>query len=136
MPRVYATPADLGPSPPANAEELCEAASDFLDAQLFRYSMFDVDDDGYPSHPVVREAFRRATVAQVRWYVKAASGDPDGAAGVGWGTVKLGSAELSRSLTATGPEDSPARKVAPRALDILRSPDLTPDIYIPGVVSS
>ncbi|MEV6105702.1 hypothetical protein AB0M28_13440 [Streptomyces sp. NPDC051940] len=136
MPRLYATPADLGPSPPENAEELCEAASDFLDAEIFRTSLFDADEDGYPSNTIVREAFRRATVAQARWYVKAAGGDPDGASGVGWGTIEIGSAKLSRSVTDVSGSASPAREIAPRVWDVLRSPDLTRDIFVLGVVVS
>ncbi|KMS66807.1 hypothetical protein ACZ91_67775, partial [Streptomyces regensis] len=59
-----------------------------------------------------------------------------GAAGVGWGSVKLGSAELSRSLTATSGDDSPGRQIAPAAWDALRTPDLTPDVLILGMVVS
>lgn len=134
MARVYAVPSDLGPTPPADAEQLLADASEFLDAEVFRLCWFDADEDGYPANTLVREAFRRATCAQVRWWGKV--GDPDGGDGAGWGAVEIGSVRLSRSVTAVDGADSPARQVAPRVFDALRSPDLTRDIFVLGMVST
>jgi hypothetical protein len=126
--------ADLGSSPPSDAEQLLAKASRFFDSQVFRLCRYEVDTDGYPSNALVVEAFRDAVVAQVEWWGEL--GDSTGAAGVGWGSVEIGSVKLGRSVTAVSGDASPARQVAPEAWDALRSSDLTPDIFELGMVSS
>jgi hypothetical protein len=136
--RIYATSAEYqtytGQTPPADIDQQLANASRMLVAEVVRLCWYEVDEDGYPSNSVVREAFRDAVCAQVEWWDEV--GDSTGAAGVGWGTVKLGSAQLSRSVTATSGAASTAREVAPKAWDALRSDDLTPDIFRLGAVTS
>ncbi|MEV8623407.1 hypothetical protein [Streptomyces sp. NPDC051079] len=136
MARVYATPSQYqeftGDPPPTDIDVRLWRASMFLDSQVFRLCRYDVDEAGLPTNTLVREAFAAATCAQVEWGV--AVGDITGAAGVGWGTVKIGTAELGRSVTATTGDEAPGRQVAPAVWDALRSPDLTPDILWIGAV--
>lgn len=138
MARIYATSADYqtytGQTPPADIAQLLADASRFLESEVFRLCWYEVDGDGYPSNSVVRQAFEDAVCAQAQWYDEL--GDSTGAAGVGWGTVKLGSAQLSRSVTATSGQSSAAREVAPKAMDALQGMDLTPDIFRLGMVAS
>lgn len=136
MARVYATSSQYqdytGDTPPADIENRLRRASAFLDAQVFRLCGYDVDDDGLPTNTVVAAAFADACCAQVEWGVQL--GDVTGAAAVGWGSVEIGSAKLSRSVTATSGDEAPARQVAPAVWDALRSPDLTPDVFVLGQV--
>ncbi|WP_060880624.1 hypothetical protein [Streptomyces scabiei] len=138
MPRIYATSAEYqtytGQTPPTDIDQLLAGASRMLAAEVFRLCWYEVDEDGYPSNTLVREAFRDAVCAQVAWWGEL--GDSTGAAAVGWGSVRLGSAQLSRSVTATSGSASPAREVAPAVWDALRSDDLTPDVFRLGAVSS
>lgn len=138
MARVYATPADLadytGSAAPAAAERLLRDATTMLEARVFRLCWFVADTDGYPSNTVVRTAFTQAVCAQVAWWDEV--GDSTGAAGVGWGSVEIGSVKLGRSVTTVSGDASPARQVAPQAMDALLSTDLTPDIFELGSVSS
>lgn len=134
MARVYAVAADLGSSPPADAEQLLAKASRFLDSKVLRLCCYEVDTDGYPTNAKVVEAVKDAVVAQVGWWVEL--GDSTGAAGVGWGSVEIGSVKLARSVTAVTADDAPARQIAPEAWDALRSPDLTADIFTLGEVTS
>ncbi|MFI7315145.1 hypothetical protein [Streptomyces hygroscopicus] len=137
MARVYATAADLqdytGQAPPDDAEQLLARATRMLEAQVLRMCWYDVDTDGMPTNPVVLEAIRRAVCAQVQWWGEL--GDSIGAAGVGWGSVGIGSVSLSRPGSASGSE-SAAREIAPQVGDELRSPDLTSDIFRLGAVCS
>lgn len=138
MPRIYATADDLaaytGSSAPADADALLAKASRFLDSNVFRLCWYQADGDGMPTNATVRQAFTNAVCAQAAWWDEL--GDSTGATGAGWGLVEIGSARLSRSLTATAPEDSAARKLAPEVVDVLQSPDLTPDILRVGMVIS
>lgn len=136
--RVYATSTDLaaytGSSAPANADALLAKASRFMDSNVFRLCWFIADSDGLPTDPLVAEAFTNAVCAQAVWWDDL--GDSTGAQVAGWGTVQIGSVMMSRSLTTTAPQDSPARQIAPEVWDVLRSPDLTPDrLWIGAVVS-
>lgn len=137
MPRVYATPADLqdftGQAPPDDADQLLTRATRMLEAQVLRYSWYDVDTGGMPTNTLVLEAIRRAVCAQVQWWGEV--GDSIGAAGVGWGSVGIGSVSLSRSGSSSG-SASAAREIAPQVGDELRSPDLTEDIFRLGAVCS
>ncbi|AZM46569.1 hypothetical protein DMB38_12770 [Streptomyces sp. WAC 06738] len=138
--RVYAQPGDLtaytGQPAPADAERLLRDASRMLDAEVLRYCWYDVDPDGYPSNSTVRESVRDAVCAQVAWWGEL--GDSTGAAAAGWGSVSIGSVSLSGGAGGAGGggQRPPARQVAPQAGDVLRSPDLTPSIFVLGVVTS
>lgn len=136
--RIYATSAEYeaytGQTPPSDIDQQLADASRMLEAQAFRFCWYEVDEDGYPSNTVVRTAFSDAVCAQAQWWDEL--GDSIGAAGVGWGTVKLGSAQMSRSVTATSGAASAAREIAPKALDALQGMDLTPDIFRLGAVTS
>lgn len=138
MARIYATSAEYtaytGQTPPADIDQQLADASRMLEAQAFRLCWYEVDEDGYPSNAVVGSAFSDAVCAQAQWWDEL--GDSIGAAGVGWGTVKLGSAQMSRSVTATSGAASAAREIAPKALDALQGMDLTPDIFRLGAVVS
>jgi hypothetical protein len=136
--RVYATSTDLaaytGSSAPADADALLAKASVFLDSSVFRLCWFTADTNGLPTDTVVAAAFTRAVCAQAAWW--GALGDSVGAMGAGWGEIRIGTVQMSRSLTRTGAEDSAARQVAPEVWDVLRSSDLTPDrLWIGAVVS-
>lgn len=138
MARIYATSAEYtaytGQTPPADIGQLLADASRMLEAQVFRLCWYEVDGNGYPSNAVVLAAFSDAVCAQAQWWDEL--GDSTGAAGVGWGTVSLGSAQLSRSVTATSGAASSAREIAPKAMDALLSMDLTPAIFQLGAVTS
>lgn len=138
MTRVYATSTDLaaytGSSAPANADALLAKASRFMDSNVFRLCWFQADGDGLPTDTVVAQAFTDAVCAQAAWWDQL--GDSTGAQVAGWGTLQIGSVTMSRSLTATSPQDSPARQIAPEVWDVLRSPDLTQDrLWVGAVVS-
>ena len=136
MARVYATSAQYqaytGDIPPADIAVRLGRASKFLDSQVFRLCGYEVDDDGMPTNSLVVAAFADACCAQVEWGVDV--GDVTGAAAAGWGTVTIGSATLSRSVTATSGDAAPGRQIAPAVWDALRSPDLTPDVLYVGLV--
>lgn len=138
MARIYANSADYqtytGQTPPSDIDQQLADASRMLEAQVIRLCWYEVDEDGYPSNTLVREAFRDAVCAQAEWFDEL--GDSTGASGVGWGTVKLGSAQMSRSVTATSGASSAAREIAPKAMDALQGMDLTPDIFRLGMVAS
>jgi hypothetical protein len=134
--RIYATSVDYqaftGQTPPSDITVQLADATRMLEASVFRFCLFDVDEEGYPSNATVRHAFTEAVCAQARWFDDV--GDSTGAASAGWGSVSLGSAQLSRSVTSVSGASSPAREVAPAVLDALQAPDLTPDIFLLGVV--
>ncbi|MER6515193.1 hypothetical protein [Nonomuraea sp. NPDC001636] len=139
MARVYATASQYqqytGQTPPENIEILLADASRMLDRSVFRYCWYTVDSvTKLPTNPLVAEAFAEAVCAQAEWGDEI--GDTTGAAGAGWGSVELGSAKLSRSVTAVSGSDAPGRQVADKVWDSLQSPDLTPDIFVLGVVTS
>lgn len=136
--RSYATTTDLAnylrEAAPLDAGRLLADASRFLDSELLRVCMYDVDEDDMPTNATVRAALRDAVCAQVEWWGEV--GDSTGAAGVGWGAVSIGSASLSRSVTSVKGTDSPARQLAPKAIAALKDPSLTPDIFRMGAVVS
>ncbi|MFF5790250.1 hypothetical protein ACFY8P_35420 [Streptomyces sp. NPDC012693] len=139
MARVYATAAQYedytGVTPaPADIETRLRRASAFLDARVFSLCAYAVDDAGMPSVEAVLDAFADAACAQVEWGVDV--GDVTGAAAVGWGSVEIGSARLSRSVTATSGDEAPGRQIAPAVWDALRSPDMTPDLLVIGAVAT
>ncbi|MET7933490.1 hypothetical protein [Streptomyces sp. NPDC005322] len=136
--RVYATPTDLqdytGQTPPDDALQLLARATRMLEADVLRLCWYEVDADGMPTNSIVLGAIQRAVCAQVQWWGEV--GDSIGAAGVGWGSVAIGSVNLSRSVTAVSGSDSAARQIAPQVGDELRSPDLTADVFRLGAVCS
>lgn len=140
MARIYATSAEYetytGAVPaPAGIAKMLADASRMLDSKVFRLCWYEVDTvTGMPTNALVVEAFMEATCAQAEWGDEV--GDTTGAAGVGYGNVKIGSVQLGRSVTAVSGDDSPGRQIAPKAWDSLRSPDLTPDIFMLGAVTS
>lgn len=134
MARNYATSADYqsytGQTPPADIEARLGRASRFLDSDVFRLCWFEADEDGYPANAIVAEAFAAAVCAQVQWWAE--TGDELGAAGQ-WDSVKLGSLSLSRGSSGSGSSSS-GRTVAETAMEALRSPDLTREIFVLGLV--
>ncbi|MER8233473.1 hypothetical protein [Streptomyces sp. NPDC094049] len=139
MARVYATAAQFeaftGSSPaPGDIATRLRRASQFLDREVFRYCRYDADPAGMPTNALVLAAFADAVCAQAEWGIDV--GDVTGAAGVGWGSVEIGSVKLSRSVTATSGNDAPGRQVAPAVWDALQAPDLTPRFFQLGVVDS
>lgn len=140
MARIYATPAEYetytGTVPaPAGVTKMLADASRTLDSKVFRLCWYEADTvTGMPTNPLVLAAFVEAACAQAEWGDE--TGDTTGAAGAGWGTVELGSAKLSRSVTAVSGADAPGRQIADKVWDSLRSPDLTPDIFFLGWVAS
>ncbi len=138
--RVYATVSEYeaatGASPaPANAAARLAKASRMLERLVLRYCAYDVDTaSGMPTHSLVLAACRDAVCAQVEWW--ATVGDPSGADAVGWGNVSIGSVTLGRSVTAVTGEDAAARQLAPAVWDSLLNPDLTPDIFRMGAVTT
>ncbi|MFE5996770.1 hypothetical protein ACFQ6C_07730 [Streptomyces sp. NPDC056454] len=70
--RVYATTTDLAnalkEAPPLNAQRLLERASELLDSDFLLTAIYDVDDDGMPTHPLVAAGFRDAVCSQVEFW--------------------------------------------------------------------
>ncbi|MGW8719680.1 hypothetical protein ACWGNR_10265 [Streptomyces althioticus] len=134
--RSYATTTDLAnylrAAPPVDAAHLLEGASRMLDARVLQYCRYDVTTDGLPSDEDVAEAISRAVCAQVAWWGEV--GDSTGAAGVGYGSVAIGSVNLGRSVTSVSGDDSAARQLAPQVLDELRAPHLSGRLVL-GAVS-
>ncbi|MEU2563217.1 hypothetical protein ABZ626_28340 [Streptomyces longispororuber] len=97
---------------------------------MFRLCWYRVDGDGYPLHARAREAFADAVCAQAQWW--AATGDELGTAGL-WGAVKIGSVSLS-GASAGADGAAQGRRVADAALEAIRGPDLTPDVFRLGEV--
>lgn len=139
MARIYATSAQYvtytGQTAPTDIDARLARASKHLDSKVFRLCWYEADEEtGLPTNTAVTEAFRDAVCAQVQWGVDI--GDTTGAAGAGWGNVTIGSVTLGRSVTAVSGDDAPGRQIAPEVWDALRSPDLTPDLFLLGAVVS
>ena len=126
--RVYATEDDLTEwtgDPVDLAAPLLRAASSLVETCTVT-ALYAVDDEGYPSDPIIRAAFRDATLAQAEaWH--ALGLDPrKGAAGVsGEATVtgkSLGGASLSYAVPARSTDDRVAalHTLDDRAAAILR----------------
>ncbi|MFF7829722.1 hypothetical protein ACFZCM_31355 [Streptomyces rochei] len=133
--RVYATTTDLanylGAAPPLDAQQLLDAASRMLETRVLAYCRYDVTDLGMPSDPDVAKAISRAVCAQVAWWGEI--GDSTGAAGVGYGSVSIGSVNLGRSVTSVSGDDSAARQLAPQVADELRAPHLHDKLFLGAV---
>src|SRR5690606_33794141 len=130
--RVYATTTDLATylraAPPWDSARLLADASRMLDSMVLLVCRYDGDDDGMPTDPDVATAIGRAVCAQVAWWEEI--GDSTGAAGVGYGSVAIGSVNLGRSVTSVTGDDSAARQIAPQVLDELRAPHLHDKLWI------
>jgi hypothetical protein len=135
---VYATAEQLAAylyaDAPANAAQLLAEATVLLDSRVLRYCWYDVDDAGMPTDAVVIAAFARAVCAQARWWSEL-GGSTSGADSAGWGTVKIGSVQLSRSVTSVSGSDSPTQQIAPGVWDELMNPQLTLDKFVLGAVA-
>lgn len=139
MARVYADQAAYeaytGGAAPTGVDALLARASAMLDARLFRLCRYDTDPvTGLPTDPLVQAAFSDAVCAQAQWWDEL--GDHLGASAAGWGSVRIGSAQLGRSVTDVSGEASPSRQVAPAVWDALRAPDLTRDVLAIGEVTT
>lgn len=137
MSRIYATSTEYqtytGLTPPAGIAALLADASRMLEAEIFRLAYYNADSvTGMPTDARVLAAFRDAVCAQVRWWGEV--GDSVGAAGVGWGQLRIGTVLMNRSVTAVSGQDSAARMIAPQVVDALQSSDLTPDIFRLGMM--
>lgn len=138
MARVYATAAQYeaitGQTAPADIVARLTRASAFLDSRMFRLCRYEVDADGMPTNTVVLAAFAAAVSAQVWAWDE--TGDEQGLAGM-YGSVKIGSLALAGPGSSTGSAGSVGgRTVADTALEALRTPDLTADIFVLGWVTS
>lgn len=125
--RTYATPADIA-GPPWRLTLTDEAAHDLLaiaSADVERLTMtavYDVDDAGMPTDPVVRDALRDATCATAVWFDE--TGDTSGA-GARYNSLSLGSFSVSGGGVGSGTNtDAAASLVAPRAITILQNAGL------------
>lgn len=139
MARVYATSAEYvtytGQAAPADIDARLARASRFLDSRVFRLCWYEVvEETGLPSNTLVAEAFSAAVCAQVQWWAE--TGDELGAVGQ-WSSIGIGSVSLSRSGSSSGSgSSSSGRAVAEAALEALRTPDLTQNIFVLGLVVS
>lgn len=68
----------------------------------------------------------------MQWWAE--TGDELGAGGQ-WDSVKLGSLSLSRGSSSGSGSSSSGREVAETAMEALRSPDLTREIFVLGLVT-
>ncbi|MFG2780825.1 hypothetical protein ACGFY7_23595 [Streptomyces prunicolor] len=70
--RSYATTTQLAnalhAAPPLDAVALLERATQLLDSDFLKTAVYDVDDDGMPTDPVVVAAFAEAVCAQVEFW--------------------------------------------------------------------
>ena len=139
--RVYATAADYydfiggdlpmtDPPAPAEGEEPVEPepiddadlnarlrrASATIDG-LTRRSVYDVDEDGYPTDQDIADAFRDMTCAQVAWW-----DDTDDVTGAGSqaGTFSIGSVSIGAAgrTTGNGAPNAAASRISPEAVEI------------------
>lgn len=116
------------------ADRLQEATS-LLDSRILFSCWYDVDSASMPTDSLVQTMFARAVCAQVRWWDELGS-STTGADTAGWGSVKIGSVQLSRSVTSVSGADSPAQQIAPTVWDELRNPLVTREKFVLGVVVS
>ncbi|HET6356093.1 hypothetical protein [Streptomyces sp.] len=139
MARIYATSAQYvtytGQTAPTDIEALLTRASRFLDSAVLRLCRYEADSvTGMPTNTLVLEAFSAAVCAQVQWWEE--TGDELGTASQ-WSSVSIGSVSLSGRSSSSGNSGSGGgRTVADAALEALRSPDLTPDVFQLGAVCS
>lgn len=128
---VFALPADydrIAEEPWAGDEELLRKrlrSASIEVEKLVRLSVYDIDEDGYPTGARTSEAFTEATCAIVEhWEI---TDDPTGAEGAA-GAVKIGSVSLGGQAYKSGEQsaaDKLAERIGARAIDILRNAGLT-----------
>lgn len=128
--RVYATPSDYTKfaeddwdGDPEKLEKRLRSASIEVE-KLTRLSVFDTDDDGYPTDADDTEAFAEATCAIVEhWGI---TDDPTGAEATA-GAVKIGSVSLgttSANQDNATARDRLTRRIGERAIDVLTNAGL------------
>lgn len=100
--RAYATSTDLAnylqAAPPEDADRLLTRATDIID-RLTITARYTLDEDGNPTDTDVVEALKKATCAQVAWWVE--TGDEWGL-GADYQSVSIGSVSLSRGQSGGG----------------------------------
>jgi hypothetical protein len=100
--RAYATSGDLADylqdAPPDNADRLLVRATDIID-RLLLAARYRLDDDGNAADADVIEALKKATCAQVAWWIE--TGDEWGL-GANYQSVSIGSVSLSRGQSGGG----------------------------------
>jgi len=84
--KLYATEAELTTwlapkAVPADAGDLLQSASNLIRSETKR-AIYATDSDGYPTDTATREAFRVATMAQVKFWSDSSINPALGAAGV------------------------------------------------------
>ncbi|MFH9430239.1 hypothetical protein ACH4JZ_18350 [Streptomyces sp. NPDC017615] len=96
MGRVYATPEQLttwtGQPPPAEAGRLLARASEDVDSALLT-AVYETDDEGLPTDPVVVQALADAVCALIEY--RSETGDSGTGARDRWDSVSLGPASMS-----------------------------------------
>jgi hypothetical protein len=128
--RVFATPDDYT----TYAEEAFGGTNELLQKRLraasieveklTRMSIYDIDDDGYPTVQATADAFTEATVAIVEHWVD--TDDPRGTDAI-QGAVKIGSVSLGTTSSSTDTltaREKLARRIGDKALDILTNAGL------------
>ncbi|MFD6421554.1 hypothetical protein [Streptomyces sp. NPDC060198] len=117
--RVYATTTDLAAylsaAPPVEAGRLLERASELLDSDFLLTAIYDVDDAGRPTHPLVASGFRDAVCAQVEFWGEV--GEETDISGPLQG-AQIGSVNLQFG---TGADRTSPSYYAPKLLRALRS---------------
>ncbi|GAA3730123.1 hypothetical protein GCM10022239_03410 [Leifsonia bigeumensis] len=139
--RVYATASDFydftggdDPNEDPNGDPVAEPTTDkdlnallrrasgLIDG-LTRHSVYDADDDGYPTDADVTELFKDATCAQVAYWEE--TEDPTGAVSQE-GTFSIGSVSIGARgrSSGNGAPDEQQSRVAPEAVEILTTAGL------------
>lgn len=122
---VYATTGDLaryiGAAPPEGGRRMLARASEHVD-RLLLCARYDTDTDGRPTDDAVADVLRRATCAQVKWWVD--SGDDTGVI-AGYNSVSIASVSLSSGGGGGTTAATTARQTAPDCWSILATGGLT-----------
>lgn len=128
--RVYATAADFTAvseddwdGDPETLSKRLRAASVEVE-KLTRRSIYETDDDGFPTDQDIADAFTEATCAIVEYWGQ--TDDPTGA-DVAAGAVKIGSVSLgttSSSQDGLSAAEKLQRRIGSRALDVLTNAGL------------
>lgn len=82
--RIYAEATDVAESWGIDPEKVTSQAlviASVMVEQFTRLDRYEVDSEGYPTEPEVRDAFRQATACQVAFWVDAGLNPVAGAAG-------------------------------------------------------
>lgn len=123
--RSYATSTDLanytGTTVPSDADRMLARATEVIDRMLLT-AFYSVDADGEPTDADVIAAVKKATCAQVAWWVE--TGDESGAGGT-FQSVSIGGVSLTRGYTSKGSAAGHRTRIAPEAWAILSDAGLT-----------